>query len=178
MTNGTFDQAPLGEVLRDGERVGLRFVRRFRHPVARVWRAITESDQLRYWMPCDIVGDRRTGAPITLPFWPAQVEKYALEEASLSGRIEVWEPPTVFQWTWGGDVLRFELEGTDGDTTLTFTTWPESPDLAEAAGAAGGYHVCLEELRVLLEEGSAPPLIENDEEAQRLQAVYAERLGV
>jgi uncharacterized protein YndB with AHSA1/START domain len=169
-------QTPMGEVVRDGERIGLRFVRQFAHSVERVWAAITESDQLRHWMPCDIVGERRAGADITLPFWPAQVEKYELEETSLTGRIEEWEPPTLFQWTWGGDIVRFELADTAGGTTMTFTTWLESPDPAEAAGAAGGYHVCLDELRLLLDTGSAPPLVDVDDRAHELQAAYAERL--
>ena len=116
--------------------------------MSRVWSAITESDQLRHWMPCDIVGERRTGSDITLPFWSAQIEKYQLEETMLTGRIEVWDAPHVFQWTWGGDVLRFELRADDAGTTMTFTTWLESPDLEGAASAAGGYHVCLDELAV------------------------------
>ena len=53
------DAAARGELIREGERAGLRYVRRYPHPAERVWRAITESDQLRYWMPCDIVGERR-----------------------------------------------------------------------------------------------------------------------
>ena len=178
MTSVTNDETSMGEVQRDGERVGLRFVRRFAHPVERVWAALTESDQLRFWMPCDIVGERRAGADVTLPFWPAAVEKYQLEETTLTGRIEVWGPPTVFQWTWGGDILRFELKSTTGGTTMTFTTWLESPDLDVAAGAAGGYHVCLNQLRVLLDTGSAPSLVESDEAARRLQSEYAKQLAV
>jgi uncharacterized protein YndB with AHSA1/START domain len=174
MTNETMD--PMGEVLSDGDRIGLRFVRRFPHSVERVWTAITESDQLRYWMPCDIVGERRTGADIELPFWPAQVAKYQLEETVLHGRIEVWEPPEIFQWTWAGDVLRFELEPSDGATILNFTTWLEAPDPNGAASAAGGYHVCLNQLGVLLDTGASPPLADRDDEARRLQEAYAERL--
>jgi uncharacterized protein YndB with AHSA1/START domain len=167
----------MGEVLRDRDRIGLRFVRHFSHPLERVWRAITESDQLRYWMPCDIVGERRAGADIELPFWPAQVAKYQLEETSLRGSIEVWKPPQIFQWTWGGDVLRFELERGDGETILTFTTWLESPDPDSAGSAAGGYHVCLDQLGLLLDTGAAPPLVERDREARGLEDAYAEQLA-
>jgi uncharacterized protein YndB with AHSA1/START domain len=168
----------MGEVLRDGERIGLRFVRRFAHPLERVWSAITESDQLQFWMPCDIVGERRAGAEIKLPFWPAAVEKYELRETSLAGRIEVWDPPAVFQWTWSGDILRFELNPTDGGTTLTFTTWLEAPDFDGTADAAGGYHVCLDQLRALLDTGSVPSLDESDAAARRLEPEYAKRLGI
>jgi uncharacterized protein YndB with AHSA1/START domain len=177
MTHEKMTSDPMGEVLQNGDRIGLRFVRRFPHPVERVWKAITESDQLRHWMPCDIVGERRAGADIVLPFWPAHVAKYQMEETSLPGRIEVWEPPAVFQWTWGRDVLRFELEDGEGETTMTFTTWLESSDPDETASAAGGYHVCLAELRELLDTGSAPPLVDKDDDARRLQAGYAERLA-
>jgi uncharacterized protein YndB with AHSA1/START domain len=177
MTSLTNDETSMGEVLHDGVRIGLRYVRRFDHPVERVWSAITESEQLRFWMPCDIVGERRAGADIKLPFWPAQVEKYQLEETTLTGRIEVWDPPTVFQWSWSGDILRFELRRSNGGTTMTFTTWLESPDLDVAAGAAGGYHVCLSALQALLDTGSAPPLVDSDEAARRLQSEYAKQLA-
>ena len=106
------------------------------------------------------------------------MEKYELDETPLTGRIEVWEPPAVFQWTWGGDILRFELIPTDGGTTMTFTTWLEAPDLDGAADAAGGYHVCLDQLRALLDTGSVPSLEESDAAARRLEPEYAKRLGV
>ena len=72
--------------------------------------------------------------------------------------------------------LRFELQPADAGTTMTFTTWLESPDLDGAASAAGGYHVCLDELAMLLDTGSAAPLTESDEAARRLQAEYAKQL--
>lgn len=172
------DQADLGELLRDGDRLGLRFVRHFSHPAARVWRALTESDQLRYWLPCDIVGERRVGAAITLPFWPAQVEQYEIEESTLTGHIEIWDPVQVFQWTWDGDVLRFELEETGSGTTLTFTTWLGDPDPEGAVNVASGYHVCFEELRRLVDTGTGLPLPEADAAAQALRPVYADRLGL
>ena len=86
-------------------------------------------------------------------------------------------PAGGFQWTWGDDVLRFELNPTDGGTTMTFTTWLDSPDLDGAADAAGGYHVCLSALQLLLDTGSAPPLVESEEEARRLEPEYAKRLA-
>lgn len=173
MTGHTEQPDPLGEVLRDGDRIGLRYVRHLAHPIERVWRALTESDQLRYWMPCDIVGERRAGAAITLPFWPAQVEKYGITDAALTGTIEVWEPLVAFQWTWDGDMLRFDLASNADGTTLTFTTWPQSPDPDGAANAAGGYHVCLAALQTLLDTGSAPPLVDSDARAIALRADYA-----
>lgn len=173
----TADAAAPGELIRDGDRAGLRFVRDYPHPRDRVWRALTESDQLRHWMPCDIVGDRAAGAPITLPFWPGHVQKYGIEEPVLTGRIEVWDPPRRFGWTWGGDLLVFELAAVEGGTRLTFTTWPEDPDSAGLVSSAGGYHLCLAELAVLLDTGTAPPMTDVDELAFRWSAMYGRLFG-
>ncbi|HEU5483335.1 MAG TPA: SRPBCC domain-containing protein [Microlunatus sp.] len=171
-------EADLGELIRDGDRVGLRFVRIYPHPPERVWRALTESDQLRSWLPCDIVGERRAGAPITLPFWPGHVEKYAIDEPTLSGEISVWEPPHRFDWTWGGDALRWDLRAVDGGTELIFTTWPEDPDLEGVVSTAGGYHLCLALLATLLDDGTAPPMTEVDTVAFRLEEAYKQRFGL
>jgi uncharacterized protein YndB with AHSA1/START domain len=171
------DAAAPGELIHDGDRPGLRFVRHYPHPRERVWRALTESDQLRHWMPCDIVGDRAQGAAITLPFWPGHVEKYGIEEPVLTGRIELWDPPRRFGWTWGGDLQVFELVAVEGGTRLVFTTWPEDPDPAGIASSAGGYHLCLAELAVLLDTGTAPPMTEVDAVAFRWSADYGRLLG-
>lgn len=149
----------LGTVERDGDQWRLRFERHLDHAPEKVWRALTESDQLRHWMPCDIVGDRRAGATIELPFWPAHVEKYGMRTPTLPGTIRVWEPPTIFEWTWDTDVLRWELQPRDGGTLLTFSTWV-APDDAGAANTAAGYHVCLAALVELLDTGTTAPLVD------------------
>lgn len=171
-------RADLGELIHDGARVGLRFVRDYPHPVPRVWRALTESDQLRFWLPCDVVGDRRSGAPITLPFWPGHVEKYAIEEPVLTGEITVWEPPHRFGWTWGGDLLLWELSTSEDGTRLTFTTWPAEVELSGVASTAGGYHLCLALLTVLLDADRAPAMTEVDAVAFRLEEGYKQRFGL
>lgn len=172
------ESAPLGEVVRDGERVGLRFDRQYPHSIERVWRAITESDQFRQWMPCDMIGERREGAEITLPFGRAEVEKYQLTDPVLSGRIEVWQPPSVFQWTWDTDVLRFELTATESGTRLVFTTWPESQDLETTADTARGYHLCFAELAALLDGHPVPSAGDIDSILAAFEERYRERLGI
>ncbi len=143
----------------DGK-TGLRFVRTLAHPPEKVWRAITESEHLRHWLPCDIVGERATGATVELPFWSEHVEAYDIEEPTLTGEIRVWDPPHVFEWTWDTDHLRWELTPDGDGTVLTFTTWFGEPDRAGVANAGAGYHVCLDQLAELLDTGSvARPLV-------------------
>jgi uncharacterized protein YndB with AHSA1/START domain len=168
----TTPDQPLGDVLRDGDRRGLRYERRLGHPPEKVWRALTESEHLQHWMPADIVGERRAGASIELPFWPAQVERYEIEEPVLHGEIRVWDPPSVFEWTWDTDLLRWELAPHgDGGTLLTFTTWLGDPGDETTTGTAAGYHVCLDQLVELLDRGSVAPL--EDADVAALEAIYA-----
>ncbi len=153
----------LGEILRDGDRYGLRYERRLRHPPEKVWRALTESESLRHWMPADILGERRIGAVLTFPFWPAHAERYGIpaEQAVLSGRMLAWEPPRLLEYSWDADVLRFELSPDGDGTRLVFTTWLGEVDQYPADGTAAGYHACLDQLAELLDTGSvALPVID------------------
>lgn len=170
-TDDHLTRDPLGTVVRDGDRVGVRYERRVAHPREKVWRAITESSELRHWMPTDIVGERRSGAPVELTFWPDVVERYEIEEPTLPGQIITWDPPSVFEWTWDTDRLRFELSDDGDGTRLVLTTWFGDTSEGYATQSAAGYHACLANLRELLDTGSAPPLIDVD--ARSLEPDYA-----
>lgn len=152
-------QHPLGEVLRDGDTVGLRFERHLSHPVERVWRALTDSDQLRHWMPVDIVGERVEGGSVAATFWPDVVAKCQIPEPKMTGRILTWDPPHTFSWMWDSDTLTFELHPSESGTRLVFTTWVVDTT-AGVDKTAAGYHVCLDQL-VLLVETDAPPAFIN-----------------
>ncbi|WP_280418957.1 SRPBCC domain-containing protein [Nocardia carnea] len=145
----------LGEVLRDGDRVGTRYERILAHPPAKVWRAITESGHLRHWFPADILGERRAGAEIRFRFWPEAVEQASAEltemevdlgDPELPGRILTWDPPRLFEFLWDDEHLRFDLLAEDPGTRLVCTVWFGTPGPHGLSGTATGYHVCLDEL--------------------------------
>lgn len=144
----------LGQFLRDGSRNGLRIERLLRHPPARVWKAITESSSLAAWLPVDLVGERRVGAPLTMPFWPEVVERYEEADQTYDGEVLAWDPPRLFAWTWGGDEIRFELTEVPEGTRLVFSTW-FGPAPVEPWRAAAGWHECLALLIILLDQGVA-----------------------
>lgn len=163
----------LGTVELEGTTPVLRWNRHLPHPPEKVWRGLTESEHLRHWLPCDIVGDRAEGATVSLPFWPDHVETYELDPAPLTGTILTWRPHEVFEWTWDTDRLRFELEARDDGTLLRFTTWIGDPtghgvdgspdDASGTTSAAAGYHVCLDHLAALLaDHGPVSRLVDSD----------------
>lgn len=173
----------LGDILRDGDRTGVRYERNLAHPPAKVWRALTESEHLRHWFPADIVGKRREGADIRLPFWPESVERASaeLEQAGvdtddpvLPGRILTWDPPRVFEFTWDTEHLRFELIPREAGTRLICTVRLGTPGPHGPEGTAAGYHACLDALRDLLDTGSAG--IPDTETIAALERRYAEAM--
>jgi uncharacterized protein YndB with AHSA1/START domain len=150
----------LGKLVRDGDRIGLRFERELAHSPERVWQAITESDQLRHWMPCTIDGPREAGAEVSVPFAPDVVTKYEIAEPVMSGRIVTWDPPRAFSWMWDTDTLIFELTSVPSGTRLVLTTWiTQGPSLDQIAA---GYHVCLDQLERLVDTDSPPPFIDQE----------------
>ncbi|MCK0112122.1 SRPBCC family protein [Ornithinimicrobium sp. F0845] len=188
-TQGATTESRLGTVLREGDTVGLRYERHLSHPPEKVWAALTESEHLHHWFPADIVGERRAGAEVQLPFWPETAESAAeeleqqgidLDDPVLPGRILEWDPPRLFVLEWGNaradaDLLRFELTPLDDGTRLVFTTWLGTRGPHGHEGTGAGYQVCLGLLEQLL-DGDAPTT-PGPEEVQELERQYAERLA-
>jgi uncharacterized protein YndB with AHSA1/START domain len=72
----------------------LRFTRRLAHPPERVWRALTERDELAVWFPSAIEGERRVGAPLRFVFAHAGVDP-------IDGEMLAYDPPSLLEFTWG-----------------------------------------------------------------------------
>lgn len=119
----------------------LSFERRLAHPIEKVWRAITEAEQLRAWFPAAVEGERAVGATLRFIF--------AGDAAPPSeGEIIAFEPPHLLEFTWSGEVLRWELSPEEHGCLLRFTHIFD--DRAGAASFASGWHGCLDALDLLL----------------------------
>ena len=115
----------------------VRFERVYPHAIDRVWRMITVPEEMAAWFPSTVELDLREGGEMAFTFPDREVEP-------MSGRVLELDPPHVFAFLWGTDVLRLEL-APDGDgTRLTLTQQLGSAD--EAARNAAGWHVCLDKL--------------------------------
>jgi uncharacterized protein YndB with AHSA1/START domain len=141
----------------------LRFERRLDAPLDRVWRAVTDPDEMRAWFPAAVLGDRAVGAPLRFPF-DANVD------IDFEGRVTAWEPMRVFAFEWNGDELRLELTERDGATDLVFTH--RLPDRSSAPRTASGWHTCLADLRKVFGGPAVPDDLWKTEYLR-----YLERMG-
>jgi uncharacterized protein YndB with AHSA1/START domain len=144
MTSTTRD----GQLIETDGGVGVRFERRLAHSPERVWRTVTETEELAKWFPArpEISGDRRVGARLQFVYPGAQ-------EPPETGEILELDEPRLFAFSWRPgtegepQVLRFELvPGGDG-TRLVFTHELPKPDSAKVAA---GWELCLDDLELAL----------------------------
>ena len=88
------------------------------------------------------------------------------------GRMLVFDPPSVMEFTWGADRLQIELQPDCTGTLLTLTDTFD--DLGKAARDAAGWHECLDRLVSEL-DGVPPPAW--GERWRQAHPAYVARLG-
>lgn len=123
----------------DGQKASVRIERLLSDPPQAVWKAITDRDELRTWFPCDVDvlgGSWRVGAAIVFRFSPAF-------EMTLDGEVLAVDEPWLLSYSWGENVLRFELLAEGSGTRLVLTD--ELPP-GHAARNAAGWEECLARL--------------------------------
>ncbi len=127
----------------------LVFERRVPHSSEKVWRTVTQPGLLDLWFPAHIEMDFRVGGRMTFAFMTNDI-------VPPPGTVTDLSAPTVFEFEWGGDLLRFDLQGDNEGCAVTFLY--TFADRSEAAKSAAGWHVCLDALEaVLRDELPAPP---------------------
>ncbi len=129
------------------DRWSVRLVRRYPHPVEKVWRAVSEPEHLQVWFPSTVELEPRVGAEVR---FGAPMEGMP----ALTGEVTDWDPPHRLGFTWDTDHLRFELtptaEGTELVLLHTFA------DRAGAASFGSGWDTCFGTLRADLAGEPAP----------------------
>lgn len=134
--------------IHDGVKV-LRYHRTLRHPVERVWRALTEPGELRGWLAeADL--DPRPGGEVELRWLNSDDEG---NRAVARGTVARWEPPRVVELA--TDIhgrLRWELEP-DGDAATRLTLTVEHPALPDdyVTKVRAGWHIHLDHLAAALD---------------------------
>ena len=130
------------EIRKNGDAWTLVLVRELRHPPEKVWRALTDPDQLRQWAPFDT--DRSLASAGTVKLTTVGAPAPMVSEST----VKRAEAPRLLEHTWGGFEMRWELEPLGGGTRLTL--WHNIVRDYIAMGAAG-WHVCFDVLERLLD---------------------------
>lgn len=117
-----------------------RFERHLKHSVQEVWSYLTENNKLQSWFSELIVDDLREGGIIKFDMQDGTFEEL---------NILKLETNSLLEYTWGEDVVRFELTQDPEGCCLVLiekikTITKHTPrDLA-------GWHVCLDVINALL----------------------------
>ena len=125
----------------------VRFERRYPHPVDRVWRAVTEPDQLAHWFPNAVEVDLREGGGMS--------SRSRQRDGAVQGRVTELDPPRRFSFLWGDSTCdRARARGRRLPHAFTHVLSTRE----QASRDAAGWHVCLDRLADLLsgDAGEAP----------------------
>ena len=161
----------LGRLLTtEGRPIRVAVERRLAHPPAVVWRAITDVAHLRSWF-VEILDYDRSQLEFTAGARLTYVAKGDLGAPVDHGEVIRFEPPQLLEYTWGDEVLRWELSP-DGETgcRLVFTNVVDEP--GTAAAVAPGWHIGLDKLIALLDGDTSydPPW-------EKVQQAYARSMA-
>jgi uncharacterized protein YndB with AHSA1/START domain len=132
-------------------RHALSFERTLAHPPTKVWRAITEAEQLRAWFPAVVEFELTRGAKLCFAPTSEQRRRLGLRPDDLTyGEITAVDPPRLLEYTWEQDVLRWELTPVSEQGCLLVFTHI-SGDRGTAAAHAPGWHAGLEVVEAQLD---------------------------
>jgi uncharacterized protein YndB with AHSA1/START domain len=121
----------------------LIFVRELRQAPAVVWTALTDPAELDQWAPFTAAKDLGSPAETVLTLIDGP------DQTDIPASVLKAEPPSLLEYTWGDDRLRWELEPSGSGTRLTLRHTLAKPETD--AMVAAGWHLCLMVLRRLLD---------------------------
>jgi uncharacterized protein YndB with AHSA1/START domain len=175
MNRTTFQPSPLAQVEGRAEegRWTLVMVRLLRHSPDKVWAALTDPAQLREWSPYTADRDLSSVGDATL----TMIDGDASED--LAASVTRAERPRRLEYTWGTDLLRWELAAIDSGTRLTLRHTVSNQDWLPKAAA--GWHLCLDVAEHLLDGQPIGPIRGQDAMNygwEELHDAYAEKLAI
>jgi uncharacterized protein YndB with AHSA1/START domain len=175
MNQTRYQPSPLADIdaRREDDRWTLVFVRELRHPPERVWRALTDPAELRRWAPFDADRDLGETGEVTL----TQAGGATREE--LRSAVRRAESPTLLEYSWGSDLLRWELAPSQSGTRLTL--YHTLDDRSWLPKIAAGWHICLDVAEHAMAGQPIGRIVADEAQHhgwERLNDAYAARLGI
>jgi uncharacterized protein YndB with AHSA1/START domain len=162
--------ADAGQVEIKDNRATITFTRFLKHPPVAVWEAITTPEEFSAWYNGKAAIDGRVGGLFEV--WTGQAFHW-------SGKILVWEPPTLLEYEHnhepskvlpsGADtIVRWELTPSGEGTSLTFT----QSRLKSNFGFAPAMHVFLERLEAHLDQQPLTDFLKRFQEVTPLYPLW------
>lgn len=160
------------EIRKDGDTWTLVVIRELRHAPTTVWQALTDPAQLKEWAPYDASRNLGSSGPATLTTIGAPTAHVT------EGSVSRAEAPTLLEFEWGGNNMRWELEPLGNGTRLTL--WHNIGWKFIAMGAAG-WHICFDVLDRMLDGEPIGRIVGGEAmkfEWPRLNAEYSKQFGI
>lgn len=156
-----------GKVSKESDGYKVVFKRIFNHPIEKVWDAITNPEQLKYWFT-DVEFDFKPGGQIII--------KFRDEAKTVSrGKIVSIDAPNKFVWTWEDELAVWELEKLSANQTQLIFSYSKLPK-DYAVNAPAGFHSLLDRLEERLNGSDVIYPFgteENDPEQIKMKVAYA-----
>ena len=161
----------------------LRFERRLRGPIERVWAYLTDSDLRGKWLAKGEM-ELVEGGKVSLFFRHSELspeaggppEKYKEMENghSFTGTVLRVEAPRLLSFTWeGGSEVTFQLLEEGGDVLLQLTHRKLPTDTGSRLSVLGGWHTHLDILLANLDERTPPNFWKLDTTLEEMYSKYA-----
>ncbi|GAA2876970.1 hypothetical protein Acy02nite_06730 [Actinoplanes cyaneus] len=131
------------EVVADGDRWTLILIRELRQPPEQVWPALVDPARLDRWAPFSAGRSLADTGATTLTTVDGD------ERSTLPAVVHRAEPPHLLEYSWGEDLLRWELAPSGTGTRLTLRHTLADRDMD--AMVAAGWHLCGDVLQRLLD---------------------------
>jgi uncharacterized protein YndB with AHSA1/START domain len=172
--DGTVEKEPDGSTT-------IRFDRRLRHPIERVWQALTDPEELRSWWG-ETKLELAEGGRFRLRWRNTDQNG---DVAALDGTITGIDPPRLLEISadWGTTAagqpgtrtrLTWRLEPDGDHTLLHFTNKVEAPD--QDVSAAAGWHLHLDALAAVL-AGDDVDIVRPEGLFAPIHQAYTEKYG-
>jgi uncharacterized protein YndB with AHSA1/START domain len=139
----------------------IRFERTSKHSQERMWRAITDPDEVSRWMDYPATIDLRRGGDYLIDFT-------STDDDVLDGVITLVEPGRVLRYAWGTSMVEWTIVSDGDGCAYTFVqTGLAHRQIEDEEGLAAGWHEFLDRLEGHL-EGT---YIERDEQKANWNAL-------